>query len=175
MGSEVPHQHGQCSKTMNVNELQRQKKLNQPPQSLHICLHHLADACACESSPRSAAWIRLNGCENQNQWQDLKKGEKNIQKKNKNKVPVVPSGSGRFLARNVNFIFHIKTWWKHGLNFLIEMHSVRKVVMKILYEKSKCLIYTCHVALCGFVPLVFNVWNIFLSSNMYKQQKGGKR
>ncbi len=66
----------------------------------------------------------------------------------KNKVPAVSSGG--FLARNLDLLFHIKTRREDGLNFLIEMqmHSL------ILYEKSKCLIYTCLMPLCSFCVTV---------------------
>lgn len=35
----------------------------------------------------------------------------------KNKVPVV--SDGRILDRNLDFVFHIKSQWKDGLNFII--------------------------------------------------------
>lgn len=70
-----------------------------------------------------------------------------FKKKTKNMVPVVSSGW------YPEFIFHIKTKWKMVWTFLIEMHSLLKVVIKIMYEKSKCLIYTC------LVSVQFYVWS----------------
>lgn len=99
--------------------------------------------CGCESISLLCcvnALITVSGVK-------LEKEEKKRRKK---------KGACRLLARTPDFIFHIKTRWEGGLNFFSnrDAFSTESCEKDVVRKKSKCLIYTCHVAPVWFCVCV---------------------
>lgn len=109
--------------------------------------------CGCESISLLCcvnALITVSGVK-------LEKEEKKRRKK---------KGACRLLARTPDFIFHIKTRWKGGLNFFSnrDAFSTESCEKDVVRKKSKCLIYTCHVAPVWFCVCV---WSEHLRVHFY--------
>lgn len=105
--------------------------------------HHLAGCVWLRKYPSALLCERTyNGL-----WSEA--GERGEKRKKK--------GACRLLARTPDFIFHIKTRWEGGLNFFSnrDAFSTESCEKDVVRKKSKCLIYTCHVAPVWFCVCVW--------------------
>lgn len=126
-----------------------------PPPPLQVWNPNITwlAVCGCESISLLCcvnALITVSGVK-------LEKEEKKRRKK---------KGACRLLARTPDFIFHIKTRWKGGLNFFSnrDAFSTESCEKDVVRKKTKCLIYTCHVAPVWFCVCV---WSEHLRVHFY--------
>lgn len=138
-----------------------------PPPPLQVWNPNITwlAVCGCESISLLCcvnALITVSGVK-------LEKEEKKRRKK---------KGACRLLARTPDFIFHIKTRWKGGLNFFSnrDAFSTESCEKDVVRKKSKCLIYTCHVAPVWFCVCVIRtlkspfLWTVALFRGIIKER-----
>lgn len=126
--------------------------------------HHLAGCVWLRKYPSALLCERTyNGL-----WSEA--GERGEKRKKK--------GACRLLARTPDFIFHIKTRWEGGLNFFSnrDAFSTESCEKDVVRKKSKCLIYTCHVAPVWFCVCVIRtlkspfLWTVALFRGIIKER-----